>query len=219
MEYAFFNINDFSDEMTRKYYPMLTPVRQKKLLELEDAHERAVLFCAEICARQCLAREFRAPEYSFNLLVNLNSSSVVSNYSAAVCILSDGDVIGCAVDRQTCGIGMCKIQPFEFKEAQEICSDREIRDLFSFSAYSFTENVCRKTCDEPEVIERFALYKSLKDAYFKASGRAIKTDFRYADFDISTDKITCSDPFFTVAVHEYHKTDGYVLCVLTKSKS
>ncbi len=61
MEYAFFNINDFSDDMTRKYYPMLTPVRQKKLLELKDAHERAVLFCAETEHRNIHLRFLSTP--------------------------------------------------------------------------------------------------------------------------------------------------------------
>ncbi len=215
MQYSFFNINDLSEEMVRKYYPMLTDHKKNKLKEEPEAHARAVGFCAEMCARQCLSREFSSPEFSFSLFINPNSACAVSNYSASLCVVSDGDCIACAVDRNACGAGLCKAEKFDFTDAQAICTDRELRDIFSFSVYSFAELANRKTCDETEVVERFALYKALKEAYFRASGRSVRNNFRYAEFIIEDDKITCSDKHFTVSAHEYHKNSGYVLCVLT----
>lgn len=214
MEYAFFDINRLTEDMVKKYYPMLTVHKKEKLKNEPDAHKRAVLFCAEICARQCLSREFGSPEFSFSLLINPNSASVVSNFGADLCIVNDGDFVACAVDRNPCGAGIKKLEPFEFSEAQTVCSDRELRDIFSYSSYSFADNVNRKTCSETAVVERFSLYKALKDAYFRASGRAVKNNFRYAEFTVQDNKIICSDSHFDVSVHEYHKNSGYVLCIL-----
>lgn len=218
MQYTFFDINLLTEEMTKKYYPMLTEHKKNKLKAEKSPHDRAVLFCSEICARQCLSREFNSPEFSFSVLINPNSSSAVSNFNASLCILNDGDYIACVVDRGVCGVGMCKVEPFDFADAQKICSDRELRDIFSYSVYSFGELVNRKICSEDAVTERYALYKSLKDAYFRASGRAVRNNFKYAEFTVDDQKIICSDVNFDVSVHEYHKNSGYVLCVLTGRK-
>lgn len=215
MQYAFFDIKQLTEEMTKKYFPMLTEHKKNKLIAEPSPHERAVRFCAEICARQCLAREFNSPEFSFSVFINPNSVSAVSNFNASLCVLNDGDCVACAVDRGACGVGMSRIEPFEFSQAQTICSDRELRDIFSYSAYSFAELVQRKLCNEESVTERYALYKALKDAYFRASGRAVRNNFKYAEFTVENGKIECSDKHFAVSVHEYHKNSGYVLCVLT----
>lgn len=215
MQYSFFNINDLSEDMVKKYYPMLTEHKKNKLKAESDSHNRAVDFCAEMCARQCLSREFGSPEFSFSLFINPNSACAVSNYKASLCVVNEGDFIACATDRGMCGIGICMADEFEFSEAQAICTDRELRDIFSYSVYSFAELINRKTCSETAVTERFALYKSLKDAYFRASGRAVRNNFRNAEFVTGKDSIICSDRLFSVSVHEYHKKSGYVLCVLT----
>ena len=215
MQYIFFVTNTLSEEMVKKYYPMLTEHKRKKIADEPDPHARAVYFCSEICARICLSREFEAPEFSFSLLINPNGASAVSNFTSSLCIVNDGDYIACAVDKRSCGVGMCRIDSFEFTEAQSICSDRELRDIFSYSVYSFADIVNRKNCDESAVCERFALDKALKDAYFRASGRAVKSNFKYAEFYVENGEIVCSDKYFTVNVHEYHKNSGYVVCVLT----
>lgn len=215
MQYSFFNVNELSEDMVKKYYPMLTEHKRSKLKDEADPHNRAVEFCAEMCARQCLSKEFGSPEFSFSLFINPNSACAVSNYTASLCVVNEGDYVACAADRGVCGIGMCRADEFDFADAQAICTDRELRDIFSYSVYSFAEIINRKTCAETAVTERFALYKALKDAYFRASGRAVRNNFRYAEFAIENDKITCSDKFFDVSVHEYHKNSGYVLCVLT----
>lgn len=215
MRYRFFDINDLTEDMVKKYYPMLTEHKKNKLKEESDPHERAVGFCAEMCARQCLSDEFDSPEFSFSLLVNPNSASVVSNYAASLSVVSDGDCVACAVDRGACGVGISKAEEFEFSEAQSLCTDRELRDIFSFSVHSFADIVNRKTCCEPEPTERFALYRALKEAYFRASGRSVRNNFRYAEFVIGESEIACSDKLFRVSAHEFHKNSKYVLCVLT----
>ena len=77
MQYIFFDTNTLSEEMVKKYYPMLTEHKRKKIADEPDPHARAVYFCSEICARICLSREFEAPAFSFSLLINPNGAIIL----------------------------------------------------------------------------------------------------------------------------------------------
>lgn len=187
------NINELTDDMISKYFLMLTDARKKRIAGMNDPSDRRSALCCEILARQCLSQLCDAPEFSFELLCNPGGKSVVGNFDANISIIKAGNVIGCAASKNFVGLGLTEIKPFSFNEAQNILSDSEIRFIFSESKYSFTELVNASECREDAVMRRFALFKSLKDAHFYASGRGIRTQMKNLHIAFDGKSLLCSD--------------------------
>lgn len=196
--YKVMDINDLNEDLTRKYFPMLSEGRQKKLLSNDNRKERSLLFCAEILARQCLSELCDAPEYSFDILCNPNSRSAVGNFSANISLVSCGELIACAASYDYIGIGLNELRPFTFKEAQEVLTDSEIRAVFSDTSYSFNQLINAELITTKKCIEKFALLSSLKEAYFNSSGRGLRTIKKKVSFEITSEGVFCSDKAFSI---------------------
>ncbi len=216
MVYKIMSINDLTQEMSIKYFSMLTPAKQNKLLSMENRKERSVLFCAEIISRKCLSELCDAPEFSFDILCNPNSRSAVGNYTAQLSVVSFGEYIACAASYNYIGIGISPIKSFTFKEAQEILNDTEIRWVFSDSSYSFNQIINLPLIEEKSSCERFALLSSLKEAYFNASGRGIRTIKNKVDFTVTEDKILCSESVFDVLNSFIDKNKAIAISVIER---
>lgn len=193
MIYKIMNINEVDDDLISVYFPMLTPVRQKKISLMRDIRDRKIAFCSEILARQCLSKLCDAPEFSFQLLCNPDSKSVVGNYEAEISIVSCRDFVGCAVSRSSIGISMVSVEEFAFSDAQKIFTDTELRAVFSDSSYTFSELINMPLCTEKRVIQRYALIKSLKEAHFYSTGRGIKEEMKKTLFEFTAKGMECSD--------------------------
>ncbi len=199
MIYMIMNINELTEGLTRKYFPMLTEAKQNKLLSYKNGQDSAVLFCCEILARKCLSQLCDAPEYSFDILCNPNSRSAVGNYSAELSIVNTGDFIGCAASYDYIGIGISPITAFSFTEAQEILTDSEIRAVFSDSGYSYNQLINSGKIENKSCCEKFAVFSALKEAYFNASGRGLRSVKRKVSFSIGDNQVLCSEGNFDVS--------------------
>ncbi len=217
--YKIMNINDLDQELTLKYFPLLSASKQKKLLSNDNKRERSVLFCAEILARQCLSELCDAPEFSFDILCNPNSKSAVGNYSAEISIVSNGDMVACAVSYDYIGIGICDIRPFTFKEAQEILSDTEIRVVFADYGYSFNQIINSSKIESKSCVEKFAFFLALKEAYFNASGRGLRSIKKKIAFEINDNKVLCSDRSFEVKKSIFDVNNSIVVSVIERKKN
>ena len=203
MVYRIFNINDMTEELASHYFPLMTEGKRAKILGAKDKFKGAQAFVADMLARKCLSEFCDAPEFAFSLLINPDSKSIVSNFSAEISVATAGEYVACAVSDAPVGISIVKAVPFTFSEAQALLTDAEMRYLFSFSKYSFAENVSAESCDEPIVTEKFSLFKSLKTAQFFASGRGIRERKNNASFDFSGSTVQCSNSDYTVSLTEY----------------
>lgn len=211
------NINALSLEMTKHYYPMLTAMRRKKINEMADPGDRSVAFCSEILARQCLSELLDAPEFSFQLMCNANFKSVVGNYGAHIYIAAFGNIVACAASETPVGACILPVRPFSFAEAQKLFSDSEVRAIYSKSGYSFAELVNRPLCDEPNVMKMFALYSSLKESYFRATGRGYRANINKMEFIYNGTDIDCSDPSYRVAYCKVDKEENLAISVVKKT--
>ena len=210
------DINALDLELTKKYYPMLTEMRKKKINEMTDPGDRSVVFCSEILARQCLSELLDAPEFSFQLLCNPNFKSVVGNYGAHISIASFGNTVACAASLTPVGACIMPVRPFSFAEAQELFSDGEVRAVYSQSGYSFAELINKPSCSEENVMKMFALYSSLKEAYFRATGRGFRANINKTEFLYNGSDIRCSDPAYKVAYSAVDKEEKTALSVVEK---
>ncbi len=192
-----------TEDLASHYFPLMTEGKRAKILGAKDKVKGAQAFVADMLARQCLSELCNAPEFSFSLLINPDSKSVVTNFNAEIFVATAGEYVACAVSTAPVGISIVKAEDFTFSEAQELLTDAEIRYLFSFSKYSFAELVSKKICDEPELVEKFSVYKSLKTAQFFASGRGIRERKNIASFDFSDNAIICSNNDYSVSLSEY----------------
>lgn len=187
------NINELNDELIGHYFPMLTEAKQKKIASLQNIEDRKIFFCCEILARKCLSELCDAPEFSFDILCNPNSKSIVGNYNAEVSIVKCDEFVACAVSNNYVGIGIQKIKSFSFRDAQNLFSDSEIRAIFSDSVYSFSDIVNFQECKEISVMQKYALFSTLKEAHFFASGRGIRSEIKNTVFNFNGREILCSD--------------------------
>lgn len=218
MVFMTMDIGELTVEQTRTYYPMLTQQRKNIINDLESADERAVLFCGEILARKCLSELLDAPEFSFQLLCNPNSKSIVGNYSANISIAAGGTLVGCAAGKNNVGIGIKPFTPFSFSSAQKLFTDAEIRTIYSGSNYSFSDLINMAECKEENVLKTHAMFSALKEAYFSANGRGFRSSLNKISFEYSGNDIICSDPDFSV-VHAAVNTDNKTAVAVIERKS
>lgn len=214
--YKLMNTDDLSLEMTKKYYPMLTDQRKKKINDMESREKRTLAFCSEIIARQCLSKLFDAPEFAFKLLCNPDSVSVVGNFDASISIVHSGKYVACAASRDKVGICLVPVEPFSFIDAQKKFSDSEIRAIYADSGYSFSENIKQDICSEENVMQKYALFSSLKEAHFKSTGRGIRTDMRKIEFMFNGERLLCSDKEAVISVAIIDKTAGLAVSVIER---
>ena len=210
------NIDALDVEMTKKYYPMLTEMRRKKINEMTDPGDRATAFCSEILARQCLSELLEAPEFSFQLMCNANFKSVVGNFKAHIYIAAFGKEVACAASEMPVGACILPVRPFSFAEAQTLFSDAEVRAIYSGSGYSFAELVNKPLCSEPPVMKMFALYASLKESYFRATGRGYRANINKTEFIYNGADIECSDPSYRVAYCKVDREENTAISVVEK---
>ena len=131
--YKIFNINDMTQELADRYFQLISDVKKKQILNAKDKIRAAQAFVADMLARQCLSELLDAPEFSFSLLLNPDSRSIVSNFDAQISIATAGEYVGCAVSRMPVGIALEIPGTFSFGDAQAFLSDSEIRNIFSYS--------------------------------------------------------------------------------------
>ncbi len=217
LNYLIMNYNDIDDDLIEKYFPMLTQAKQQKIVSMKSVEDRKIAFCGEILARQCLSQELNAPEFSFQLLLNINSKCVVGNFDAEISLVRCGEILGCAVSHNYIGIGINYIQPFSFRDAQNLLTDSEIRAVFSDSVYSFAEIVNMNEIKEENVMKKFALLSSLKEAYFQASGRGIRSEIKNFSFEFTSSGLICTDKEFNI-LKSYISADKKVISVVERIK-
>ncbi|MBO5395369.1 MAG: hypothetical protein J6A97_00645 [Clostridia bacterium] len=217
MIYRIFNINDMTEELASHYFPLMTEGKRAKILGAKDKLRGAQAFVADMLARQCLSEFADAPEFSFSLLINPDSKSIVSNFNAEISVSTAEEYVACAVSDVPVGISIVKAEPFTFSDAQSLLTDSEIRYLFSFSKHSLTENISKESCDEPILTEKYSLLKSLKTAQFLASGRGIRERRNNASFDFFDNSVICSNIDYKVRHSEYISEKKLSLSVIDKN--
>ena len=188
----------------------------QKISEMKTARERAVTFCAEILARQCLSELFDAPEFSFSVLCSPDSKSILGNFNGNICIVTNGDYVACAADIGQVGISLKAFEPFSFQDAQKNFTDSEIRYIFSDSTYSFSQIVNMTHISEEAVCEKFSIMSALKEAQFKASGRGIRENSKKTEFTITNGVAQCSASAYKVEVLEKDALSGFIVSVVVK---
>lgn len=218
MVFRIMHIDDLTDDMISEYYPYLTPVRQKKIALMKNVDERKTTLCVEILARKCLSDVCMAPESSFQLLCNPNSKSVVGNFDIEICIVTCDGFVGCAASKNSVGMALIPVAPFSFSEAQQIFTDTELRAVFSDSTHSFGELVNMKSCDEKNVICRYALMKSLKEAHFHSTGRGIRTEMKKTLFEFTGTGMKCSDPNATICKSYIDINKNIAVSIIERTK-
>lgn len=218
MVYKIMSIDNLDDEHIKKYFPMLTDARKRKIASMRSVDDRSIAFCAEIVARQCLSELCDAPEFSFSLLCNPNSKSVVGNFNAEICIVNYGRFVACAASENFVGISIMPVLPFTFRDAQKMLSDSEIRRVFSESVYGFAELVNLPECNEENVKQKYALFSALKEACYFSSGRGIRSEIGKTYFDLSDDEINCSDPACKVAAAYINIESDMAVAVVERRK-
>ena len=210
------NVDDLSIEMTKHYYPMLTEMRQKKINEMTDADARATAFCSEILARQCLSELLDAPEFSFQLMCNANFKSVVGNFAAHLYIAAFSGTVACAASRAPVGVSILPVRPFSFAEAQALLSDAELRAIYAESGYSFAALVNQPQCEEEPVMKMFALYASLKESYFRATGRGYRANIHRTEFFCRNGEMECADATYRAVCCKIDKETNTAISVIEK---
>lgn len=213
MVYKFIDIQSITEELTAKYYPLLSETKQKTIREMASPEERSTAFCCEIIARQCLNDMFHAPEFSFKLLLDPKGKSAVGNYNAGISLCLLENMLGCAVSNSAVGISMIKTETFLFSQLQKCLNDAELRDVFSFSRFSYTELLQRDVLDEEKVCLRAASYLALKNAYFKAKGKMLNNNLLSVGFGFNNESVCCSDTGIKVSAIGYDKKNKFVYAV------
>ena len=218
MIHKFLDINTLDEKMTAKYYPLLSEKRRKNIENLPTPRERSIAFCSDIIARRTLSELCDAPEFSFELLLNPNGMSAVGNYDAKISLVLNGDILGCAVSKNSVGMAVAENKTYNFGELQGFLTDSELRDVFSQSVYSYCELLNMPELAEEKLCQRAGVYNALKKAYFKAKGKYINNNLLSVDFSLLNGSVSCSDKNVIISALGADVKNGFVYAVAESVK-
>lgn len=216
MIYKITDIADITEETFAKYWSMLSEYKKKKMTQLKNADDRMLTFAGEMLARQCLAEITGAPEFSFEILADEYGKCIVSNFHAEFNISHSGSKAMCAADVLPLGADIERIRPFTLGVAQRVCTPEEMLYIFSGSRENFADFISSKTCSEKKAVENFYLIWTLKEAYFKATGRGVRDDMRSVSFDFKPSGVTVSDSGYEVLENNITFDGAYAMSIVRR---
>lgn len=218
MIYKSIDIDEIDRETFEKYWELLSGYKKKKMSQLNKPEDRMLTFAGEMLARQCLSELTGAPEFAFEILADENGKCVVGNFNAEFNISHSGTKAVCAADKVPLGIDIEKIRPFSFGVAQRICTPGELLYVFSGSRDSFIGFSSTAKCEEKQAQNNFYRIWTLKEAYFKATGRGIRDDMKTVEFSFSENAVTVSDKDYKVIKNDIIYGGAYALSVIVKDE-
>lgn len=205
-----------TDAEIQNYYSMLSDRKKQTLANLPGAAERRLYLAGEIAARRGLSELTGAPEFAFELLINMNGVCAVGNFGAKLGVCSAGNRAFSAVSLYPVGIAAALPEEFCARDTSGIITDAELRQILSLTNISMLDFVNGEICRKKEACIHFAALKCLKEAYFLMKGTRLSKKSLSVEFLKKADSFECSGP--SVKTNVFAAADGTVAAVTEEIK-
>lgn len=157
------------DSLTKTEYDrclaLMTPDRQKKVLQIPQEERRKATVLGEWLAKTMLAGQSGLPIEQITLR-RTPKGKPYANGLAEFSISHSGPWVAVALSGRPVGIDIEVLRPMDLKIAGRVCTKQEL-------AYLFNGNPPLGQTEDPALLARFFKLWTAKEAYFKQQGTGI----------------------------------------------
>lgn len=190
-----YNISDITEVELNNWYYSMNKERQEDIARIINKEKRALKIAADRLCRKAIYEFCGASSENIEFCKNEYGKPYVKNLPVHFSISHSGSMAVCAVSNNEIGIDIEKIRPIRIKAAEKFASPEELRYIKS-NQNGFFE------------------IWTLKEAYFKCIGTGLGADIKDVSFNVTNDKIICSEIGYKLSFYE--AADGYVCSVCQK---
>lgn len=167
MEWAYRDIDSFTEKELALAFENLTPSRKTHILRLRRREDRTRSLAGELLVQSLLHRHFGIA----NAQIHRDAAGrpYLSGCDLYISIAHSDHKVACAVSETPVGIDIERIRPIKQGLIHYVCTEEEMRYVLG----AHTEACCEDT----EVLHRFFEVWTAKEAYFKKQGTGI-TDLK-----------------------------------------
>lgn len=177
------------------WFDAMSGERKEEVCRLLNPAKRACKIAADRLCKTAVS-EFCGYRYeNIKIKKNEHGKPFAENLPIFFSMSHSGNFIVCAVSDNEIGIDIEKIRPINLKAAAKFATPEET-DYINSSSNGFFE------------------IWTLKEAYFKCIGTGLGTDIKKVSFEITTNKITCSDKAYNCSFADIES--GYICSVCQK---
>lgn len=190
------DISSVSEDEFRLWYSQMSEEKKISVDRILSKEKRLSKIAADALCRKAISNECGIPCSDIIFGTEKNGKPFAVNAQIKFNASHSGNMVVCAVADNEIGIDIEKIRNVNPKTVHRFATGSEIEIINSLP-------------------DGFFRIWTLKEAYFKCIGTGLGSDIKNISFDISGEKITCSESGF---VFEFKNTaDGYICSVCTKN--
>ncbi len=170
MEYFIYNIENLTDAEYEKWFSLMTEDKQNRVSRYKDIYRQKCSVAGEMLIKNYIGNSLNIAPESLKILTDKNGKPLIENCPIHFNISHCENILAYAFSTKEIGIDIEKIRPFPLSILNRFFSEEEQKYVL--------ENALNENNSEnynvPEILERFYIIYTLKEAICKKSGVGIK---------------------------------------------
>lgn len=190
------NISEITENEINEWSDLMSEERKDEVMLLVSQEKRASKIAADNLCRKAISDFCGITPEKIEFSKNKFGKPFAKNLPVYFSISHSGDWVVCAVSDKEIGIDIEKIKPHNPKSAEKFATEKELEYIRS---------------NEKGFFEIW----TLKEAYFKCIGTGLGADIKNVSFEITPERIICSESGFELSFHNVDKEYICTSCIKT----
>ena len=190
------NISDVTQKEFDLWFDDMSRERQNEISRIVSQAKRNSRIASDYLCKKAISEFCGISKDEITFKKNAFGKPYAENLPVYFSISHSADVVVCAVSDKEIGIDIEKIKPFNIKAAEKFATKKEIEHITSAN-------------------NGFFEIWTLKEAYFKCIGTGLGADIKNVSFEITQDKIFCSDSRYKLMF--YDASEEYICSICEKN--
>lgn len=188
------NITDVEDYLFDQWFCNMSDERKASVSRTQSPHKRKLRIAADMLCRKAISEFCNVAKNEITIEISHLGKPYVKNLPVHFSISHSGDYSVCAISNDEIGIDIEKTRSVHPRAFEKFCTENEARYI------NGNENGL------------FRIW-TLKEAYFKCIGTGLGSDIKNVSFEISEQKIICSEKGFEFS---FFPIDENYICSICK---
>lgn len=198
MLFYIYDINSMTDFDADNWLRDADETQKSDIMRLLNLQKRKSKIAADHLCRKAVSEFCGIAPQDISFSKNEYRKPFADNLQVYFSVSHSGDMVVCAVSDREIGIDIEKVKPYNLRTAERFATPHEL-EYVSSSQNGFFE------------------IWTLKEAYFKCIGTGLGADIKKVSFEITPQKIICSEKGFDFSFID--AANGYICSVCHKSKN
>ena len=186
------NISDVTQNEIDVWFDAMSQERKSEVMRIVSEKKRILKIVSDNLCRKAVSEFCGISKEEIVFIKNNHGKPYAQNLPVYFSASHSADMVVCAVSDKEIGIDIEKIKPFNPKAAEKFATEKEL-EYIRTNKNGFFE------------------IWTLKEAYFKCIGTGLGADIKNVSFDITPNKIFCSDSRYECLFSDAE--NGYICSV------